>query len=324
MLLSACIIVKNEERYIRDLLDNLTLFVDEIILVDTGSTDSTLEIAAEYDLVFLSHFDWCEDFSKARNASLSLAKSEWIIVLDADERLSPQQDLRKLLEDTDVDAFSLVCKNLQPKGSLVEAEYSNIIRLFRNRKGYSYQGSIHEQILPSILEKNGRVERSRIEFVHLGYATSTVQGNVSRQERNIHLLEEALQTQPDDMYLRYQLGVTLQATNPLRAQTLLIQAGDYFEQKEHIDLLEQIYYKLAQIFLEQNMFEHCLHCANLTLQLNSNNIPARMCLVIASIQSGQLEDAKIHIQVMQQNNVQVGEGIDLNELMRVCNQLPKM
>ncbi|MFN4796229.1 MAG: glycosyltransferase family 2 protein, partial [Pseudanabaena sp.] len=86
IILSACLIVKNEEQRLPQCLESLLSLADEIIVVDTGSLDRTVAIAKKYQArVF--HFAWCDDFSQARNYAIAQAKGKWILVIDADEVL---------------------------------------------------------------------------------------------------------------------------------------------------------------------------------------------------------------------------------------------
>lgn len=87
--LSLCMIVRNEEQNLSECLDSVKNVVDEIIVIDTGSTDETVGIAESYGAQ-VEHFPWCDDFSKARNESIKYASGDWILWLDADERLLPE------------------------------------------------------------------------------------------------------------------------------------------------------------------------------------------------------------------------------------------
>ena len=88
MTISLCMIVKNEERYIKMCLENALDLVDEIIVVDTGSTDNTINIINQFeDKVILVKYEWKNDFSDARNLSLEKATGDWILILDADEKI---------------------------------------------------------------------------------------------------------------------------------------------------------------------------------------------------------------------------------------------
>ena len=85
--LSVCMIVKNEERFLGQCLASVKGLADELIIIDTGSTDRTVEIAREHGAQ-VGHFEWCNDFAAARNASIAPATGDWILFLDADEELS--------------------------------------------------------------------------------------------------------------------------------------------------------------------------------------------------------------------------------------------
>ena len=101
--LSVCMIVKNEERFLGQCLASVKDIADELIVIDTGSTDRTVEIAREHGAQ-VGNFEWCNDFAAARNASIAPATGDWILFLDADEELSPTEkaELPRLLSQTQV------------------------------------------------------------------------------------------------------------------------------------------------------------------------------------------------------------------------------
>ena len=159
--LSLCMIVKNESFFLRDCLRQAADHVDEIIVVDTGSTDSTRDIAREFtNKVF--EFEWQDHFADARNYSLEQATGQWVIVLDADEVIAPEHwsEIRQLITSTDKDAFFLTQRNYSlepmdknwvpiPEKTVYTRHYKGyrpnpIARLFRNRTGIHYQGRVHE------------------------------------------------------------------------------------------------------------------------------------------------------------------------------------
>lgn len=146
-MLSLCCIVKNEEPNLKDFLNKLKPYADEIIVVDTGSTDKTKEIAKQFtDKVF--DFEWNDDFSAARNFSVEKAANEWILVLDPDEVIE-EKDLIKIKdiikENKDFLGYRLIqetCHN----GKVVSIR--GICRLFKNDKRFIYP--IHETVKHSI------------------------------------------------------------------------------------------------------------------------------------------------------------------------------
>lgn len=200
-------IVKNEESNLEKCLKNIAGFVDEIVIVDTGSIDKTKEIAYKYtDRVY--DFVWIDDFSKARNFSISKATNDWILVLDADEflvnfdKLQVQSFISKNEKSIGrIERIEIISQNRQAEE--VQKSSERISRLF-NKKHYHYEGLIHEQVMPM----DGTI--SKTEFVnisvdHMGYISEEVSGK-NKWERNKKLLEKSIQENSNDPYLYYHLG----------------------------------------------------------------------------------------------------------------------
>lgn len=205
--ISVCLIAKNEEKYLETCLQKLRRYDWEIVVTDTGSTDSTVEIAKKYAHQ-LHGFSWCNDFSAARNFCTSKATHDWILCIDCDEYLCNEQSeeelltlLKPCLEHPR--AVGLV-RILNPftSGSGQSATVEPIGRFF-HRRHYSYVGSIHEQPLP-IGEGYPSYLDTPFMFHHEGYADPAVLR--TKAKRNIELLEAALNASNDDPYLYYQLG----------------------------------------------------------------------------------------------------------------------
>ena len=196
-------IVKDEEKHLAECIESVKGVVDEIVIVDTGSTDSTIEIAEKYG-ANIYHFDWCNDFSKARNFALSKSKSDWILYLDADERLDKHSGeiLRKTIKSSE--NVGLRCKILNIDEVNKKPKLQRYTRLFKNKPGIEFRGKAHEQIDGSLLENNYRILNSEILINHLGY-------NISRDElkkkaeRNLKLLQEEYKEKPSG-YCAFQIG----------------------------------------------------------------------------------------------------------------------
>ena len=135
--LSLCMIVKNEALYLARCLDSVQDMVDEIIIVDTGSTDNTVEIAQRYQATIVSHH-WQHNFSLARNTSLAHATGDWILVLDADETLErmTSERLWQLISQTSADGIQCIVRSFMPPQSLLAYEDGVVTRLFRNHASY--------------------------------------------------------------------------------------------------------------------------------------------------------------------------------------------
>jgi tetratricopeptide (TPR) repeat protein len=200
-------IVRDEEQLLPGCLESVRGVVDEIIAVDTGSSDATPEIVRAHGGVLLRHA-WQDDFSAARNVSLDAATGDWILWMDADERLRPQEHgrLRRLVEgNRSEDAFSVPIRSETPTGAQVTRAH----RLFRNRKGIRFSGRIHEQVSPSLARIGARVGPSAgFTIDHLGYNLGADKLR-RKAERNLRLLDDAKRQDPRDAYVRYCRGQAL-------------------------------------------------------------------------------------------------------------------
>ncbi len=206
-LLSLCMIVKNEEDGLARCLESVQGVADEVVVVDTGSTDRTVEIARAHGArVF--HFEWTGDFSAARNFSLDHAAGEWILYLDGDEELVAEDRarLRPLLARSRVDGYYVRCVNFIGEGVDAGAIMHPQFRLFRNRPEYRFVGAIHEQILSVITSQGGKVEVAPIRVHHYGYLRKAC-FDKQKSRRNIEIIENLLGINPDDSFMRFSLGM---------------------------------------------------------------------------------------------------------------------
>ncbi len=224
-LLSLCMIVKNEEELLPGCLESVRGLVDEIIVIDTGSADRTVEIAESFGAK-VYYFDWVDDFAAARNESIKHSTGRWILYLDADERLDRQssENMREILESAADETGGLICtiesEHVQLDGN-TELHRGGYPRLFRNY-GYPkihFKGRVHEQITPSLRELNKNLEFTGITIQHLGYNQSR-EVMEAKVRRNYKMLIAHVKEEPLNGYAWYQLGQTLAQMN------LMEQAGD--------------------------------------------------------------------------------------------------
>ena len=314
-------IVRNEAKDLPGLLKNISDFADEIIVVDTGSKDKTRKIAKRHPKVSLFHHVWSDDFSHARNISLSHAKGDWILVLDADERIENPDVLPSMLSKADVDAYDVRIHNLQPPGSITNVEISRLPRLFRN-KGYQYEGIIHEQISPSLLRKEAKRSLGDLAIIHHGYQRETVQGNVQRYDRNLSLLRKQLEKTPDDYYYLYHLALMYKKTD-------INKAKESFERVLRVGntsipeaLLCQIHMRLAQIALEQEDHILCVNESKKALSIDKANVIAKVCHItsLCAIRAFQLAGIMI-VDVIENHLDQVSNP---NDFINLHTQLKEL
>lgn len=208
MKISACVIVKNEERNLEFCLRSLHRQVDEIIVADTGSTDRTVQVAERYGASVYT-YPWRDDFAAARNFALSKATGEWIVFPDADEHFSALAAgrLRRLVETygTRCDAFLLRMNNIDPEAGNRQIDYFYQIRIFRNHPVIRYEGAIHE-VLKRTDGKHldvGKLSPKDLEMLHTGYAKSKVK---EKGRRNLALLLKQLRLYPQDPSLHAYLS----------------------------------------------------------------------------------------------------------------------
>lgn len=227
-LVSATLIVRNEERFLGGCLDSLQAFADEIILVDTGSTDATRSIAESHGIT-LHSFPWSDDFSAARNHALDLARGQWIFYIDADERISGGASaVRRSLLDPSYLAAQV---SLTPR---VGATPYWIMRLWRNHPSIRFRGIIHENIWPALTEyqaaHGGTICNGLLEMEHFGYEDDRTRKNV----RNLPLLQKALEADPERIFSWCHLAsIHLDQGRPEDARGAWRKAIELIRRREH-------------------------------------------------------------------------------------------
>lgn len=204
---SLCMIVKNEEEYLGRCLSSINDIVDEIIIVDTGSTDKTVEIAKKFGAK-VYYFKWNNNFSEARNESLKYATKDWILILDADDELHLEdRENFKALLNTELDEKAIYYfETLSYFGCCIEN--GDIVvnlnpRLFKNNRGIYYKGEVHNQLVPEQGEIN--VICDTIKIYHYGYLDDRIISKKKRK-RNISILNEQIKKNPNDRFAYFNLG----------------------------------------------------------------------------------------------------------------------
>lgn len=203
-LLSLCMIVKNESRNLPRCLASAKPYVDEMVVVDTGSQDNTREIALQYG-ARIEQFEWCDDFASARNYALSQVSGDWILALDADEELIVESKdfLIQLESHPEIIAYSLNLTEADKQSGMTPLQ---TIRLFSNIPELRYNGRFHEQLKyqNQAMSDDLYVHLESIRILHYGYSKEQVrQKNISR---NIPILESIRRREGLSLMLLYSLA----------------------------------------------------------------------------------------------------------------------
>lgn len=207
-MISLCMIVKDEikhlEKCIKSVQEHLGDFVNEYIVVDTGSTDETVELAKKLNCT-VDYFEWCNDFSKARNYSISIAKNNWILVLDADEIIIKvdKTKLKEFCSKKNEDYYGIIdIQNITSDGYIDST--NEVSRVF-NKKIYEFKNIIHEQLVRKDKKEFGAFKLDLV-VEHTGYISEIVKEK-NKHEKYIKLLLEHLKSHPNDFYMITQLGI---------------------------------------------------------------------------------------------------------------------
>lgn len=287
-------IVKDEEFFLRQCLASAAPYVDEIIVVDTGSSDSTREIARDFtDKVF--SFTWVEDFSRARNFSLSKARGDWILVLDADEVIAADDllELREVIKHTAYDAFTLYQRQYSasqlekgwtpvPGGEPEAKEYRGytpnpITRVFRNREDIYYHGRIHEIVDPSL--SPDRCNALDIPIHHYADENPDRSWN-QRQAGYLDLMRQELEREPDGRLYSIAAATAMYTPPydlPLAIEMLEKAVSLGYEGRKTREILAEAHYRNGDLDVAWHMYTvleaegyatatQCLNQANLAVK----------------------------------------------------------
>ena len=205
--ISLCMIVKDEEELLPICLNSIKDLVDEIIIVDTGSKDKTIDVANGFSAK-IYNFNWNNDFSEARNESLKHATKDWILIMDADEEFysEDKEKLRVLLSSELKEDAIYFFQGVSYLGEKIDEGNVTISlnpRLFKNNRGIHYEGQIHNQLVYESNEVN--VIEESIKIHHYGYLSERINLR-KKQDRNIPILKEQIKRNPKDGFAYFNLG----------------------------------------------------------------------------------------------------------------------
>ncbi|MBI4151293.1 glycosyltransferase [Candidatus Woesearchaeota archaeon] len=301
-MLSLCMIVKDESGWLKDALAAAKPFVDELIVVDTGSSDDSIAIAEAAGAV-VHRTPWEHDYAKAKNLALEHATQEWILVLDADERITADDfaNLREFLKTTTADAVKLEIRNYVKeagfgcisctpseitKGSVAYRSIK-LARVFRN-KGYRYANRVHEMIELSVEAAKGTIAEAPFVIHHYGILFAT---NLKHKLRYYGwLVFKELAEHPDNVRALFLAGQFCQERKQLD------RALEYYHHAAKIDPnYKNVWFSIANVHLEQRNNERAMHAYEQSLIHNpdSPNAPQAVNnLAVLYANANRKDDAK--------------------------------
>jgi hypothetical protein len=259
--ITAAVLVKNEERLIEKCLKHLADAVDEIVVIDTGSTDRTIEIASTMPKVRLIHYVWQNDFAAARNAGLAAITTDWVLWVDGDEILFPEdvpyvREIAGLFNNSPISPVLHIWQNNVVNGK-VSPDVSQT-RMFAMNRGLIYSGKVHEQVISSedgMYSANFLNAKVRIRVNHDGYEPAIMQQK-GKLQRNITLLEQMVAEEPENPGWQYFLGrEMLGAGDTEKALEILLKTEALAEQQPRFGRMLEVYMLMVKIHLPLNQLE---------------------------------------------------------------------
>jgi GT2 family glycosyltransferase/tetratricopeptide (TPR) repeat protein len=221
--LSLCMIARDSARTLPACLESIRPWVDEMIVVDTGSADHTVAIARDHGAK-VSYFAWCDDFSAARNHAIRQASGEWIFWMDSDDTIDVEngrrlRDLIQLPVARETLGFILQVRcPLKSGNNRSDATVVDHVKVFRNLPYLEFEGRVHEQVLPAIRRATGNVEWTDIFVEHSG-ADYSPEGRKCKHQRDLKLIQLELKDNPNHPFHLFNLGMTYADMN-LHAQAV--------------------------------------------------------------------------------------------------------
>lgn len=246
-MLSVCIIVKNEEKNIARCLQCLKPHGFEVVVVDTGSTDKTKEVALQYT-EHVYDFVWCDDFAVAKNFAISKATNPYVMVIDSDEFLEPLEveRLYQMIKNHPRAVGRICRRNVFTRNGQEQENQEWINRVFPKDK-YCYEGRIHEQIVVKDNDDNYETYQTPVVIEHTGYDL-TLKERKEKANRNYTLLIQELERLEKEEseskqipYILYQLGKSCYMAEEYE------KACEYFSQGLSYDLNPKLEYVIDMV-----------------------------------------------------------------------------
>jgi cytochrome c-type biogenesis protein CcmH/NrfG len=274
--ITGAVLVKNEERLIEKCLKHLAAAVDEILVIDTGSTDRTVEIAENMPKVRVIHYPWQDDFAAARNAGLAQITTDWVLWVDGDEILFPEdaphvRTMAGLFNGSLYPPILYIWQSNSIEGKVVN-DLSQA-RMFAMKRGLHYTGKVHEQVTSAekgLFSDNYFSAMVRLRVQHDGYEPTIIQQK-NKLERNLKLLEQMVIEDADNPGWWFFYGrETLATGNREKALELLHKAEALAENQPRFGRMTDIQMLLVKIHLPLNQLEEAEAACHKALSIHPN------------------------------------------------------
>ena len=256
MDLSLCMIVKNEEACLPQVLESVQPVVDEMVILDTGSSDRTIDIATDYG-ARVYHFQWCNDFSAARNHALRYVRGKWVLVLDADEVLTPEiiPEIQQAIKSD----RNLVINLIRQEVGATQSPYSLVSRLFRHHPDIYFSRPYHSIVDDSVSQLLQRepdwqvISLSTVGILHYGYQPGAIAA-LDKYTRAKTAMEGFLADHPNDAYLCSKLGALYVQIGQMEEGITLLKRG-FTDAQVDASVLFELHYHLGNAYTKQNQLQ---------------------------------------------------------------------
>jgi glycosyltransferase involved in cell wall biosynthesis len=282
---SLCVIARDEAASLARCLESARSVVDEMVVVDTGSTDSTVHEARRRGARVVST-PWQDDFAAARNVALDHARGVWVLSLDADEVLPPATAarLRPTLVAADAPALRVPIENIGASAAVESVQCA--VRVFRRAPAHRWRGTVHEQV------EVARSADALLPIVHHGYADRAALRR--KRERNRTLLERQAAAAPDDVATAFHLAETRLALDDAAGAATLAQASlARVAQDAPLALVRLDVLAVARATCGE--LDAAADACRLALALRPEWIDPRLLLGVVSRRAGRAREAVIHL-----------------------------
>lgn len=257
--LSFCAIALNEEKSLPQCLSSVKDLVDEIILLDTGSSDRTVEVAQKLGAK-VYNFKWCNDFAAARNEALKYVTGEWVLILDADEVLT--KEIVSAIKSAIAKEDNLVINLIRQEVGALQSPYSSVSRLFRRHPSVKFNRPYHASIddsIESILKQEKHwqiVDLSTVAILHYGYRPEAI-ASLNKFDRAKTAMEGFLAKYPNDPYTCSKLGALYLQMKRDNSGFKLLKQG-LKSNKADASVLFELHYHLANFYSRSSTPEKAL------------------------------------------------------------------